>query len=146
MLRGSPISSAYCTQVFPLVQIYSSNWTWYLFVIIEIFPFIKLCFYFCFCFSYLDVTKTPLWSWLLNVLRWLLRPIRLAMRNLKKLQKMFPLKRNEGKAFLCFGALVAQMWPKAPKKKESHFPPYRGHNIPGISLPGYEELTITRHA
>lgn len=66
---------------------YSPNWTYH-FVIIEMFAVIKLC------YAELDVIKTPLRWWLLKILRWLIRLMRLHMRNLKKPRKMFVLKKT----------------------------------------------------
>ena len=63
-------------------------------------------------------TLAILWQWLLHVWKWSPRPIKFSCKKSQETTEdaSMPLEKHNGKALLCSGALVAQMWAQTPRK------------------------------
>lgn len=85
------------------------------------------------CYAEVDVMQTPLRWWMLKILRWLIRPMSLYMRNLKKPRKMFVLQRTWWSSLPLFWHPCCSN--VAQGSLENNFPSYIGHDIPEIRLP-----------
>ena len=73
-------------------------------------------FYTAWCYKV--TTLAILWQWLLHVWKWSPRPIKFSCKKSQETTEdaSMPLEKHNGKALLCSGALVAQMWAQTPRK------------------------------